>query len=118
MFEPTTVRRLVQPFGSPDVGAVAGNAKVANRNSLIARWQHIEYVIGFNVDRRVYDLLSCMPTVPGAVGAFRRDVLLQVGGVSDDTLAEDTEGYAKPSLKKCRPIAARNEDKKVFSGRL
>jgi len=30
----------------------------------------------------------------------------------------DTEGYAKPSLKKCRPIAARNEDKKVFSGRL
>ena len=28
------------------------------------------------------------------------------------------EGYAKPSLKKCRPIAARNEDKKVFSGRL
>ena len=30
----------------------------------------------------------------------------------------DSEGYAKPSLKKCRPIAARNEDKKVFSGRL
>ena len=28
------------------------------------------------------------------------------------------EGYAKPSLKKCRPIAARNDDKKVFSGRL
>jgi hypothetical protein len=30
----------------------------------------------------------------------------------------DHEGYAKPSLKKCRPIAARNEDEKVFSGRL
>ncbi|MCA1705769.1 MAG: cyclic nucleotide-binding domain-containing protein [Actinobacteria bacterium] len=30
----------------------------------------------------------------------------------------ELEGYAKPSLKKCRPIAARNEDKKVFSGRL
>ncbi len=28
------------------------------------------------------------------------------------------EGYAKPSLKKYRPIAARNEDKKVFSGLL
>ncbi len=34
------------------------------------------------------------------------------------TVKEDLEGYAKPSLKKCRPIAARNEDKKVFSGRL
>jgi len=28
------------------------------------------------------------------------------------------EAYAKPSLKKYRPIAARNEDKKVFSGLL
>jgi hypothetical protein len=28
------------------------------------------------------------------------------------------EAYAKPFLKKYRPIAARNEDKKVFSGLL
>jgi cellulose synthase/poly-beta-1,6-N-acetylglucosamine synthase-like glycosyltransferase len=32
-----------------------------------------------------------MPTVPGAIGAFRRQALAQVGGVSDDTLAEDTD---------------------------
>jgi cellulose synthase/poly-beta-1,6-N-acetylglucosamine synthase-like glycosyltransferase len=32
-----------------------------------------------------------MPTIPGAIGAFRRGVLLEVGGVSDDTLAEDTD---------------------------
>ncbi|PVZ14379.1 bifunctional polysaccharide deacetylase/glycosyltransferase family 2 protein [Actinomycetospora cinnamomea] len=95
VFERETVRRLVQPFADPTVGAVSGNAKVAanaaGRRRLIASWQHIEYVIGFNVDRRVYDLLRCMPTIPGAVGAFRRDVLLAVGGVSDDTLAEDTD---------------------------
>jgi len=30
----------------------------------------------------------------------------------------DLEAYAKVSLKKYRPIAARNEDKKVFSGLL
>jgi cellulose synthase/poly-beta-1,6-N-acetylglucosamine synthase-like glycosyltransferase len=29
--------------------------------------------------------------VPGAVGAFRRAALVDVGGVSDDTLAEDTD---------------------------
>jgi molecular chaperone DnaK (HSP70) len=28
------------------------------------------------------------------------------------------EDYAKPSLKKYKPTAARNEDKKVFSGLL
>ncbi|MFI5886779.1 bifunctional polysaccharide deacetylase/glycosyltransferase family 2 protein [Streptomyces sp. NPDC051554] len=91
VFEPDTVRHLVQPFADPEVGAVAGNAKVGNRNTIIGAWQHIEYVMGFNLDRRMYDLLRCMPTIPGAIGAFRREAVLQVGGMSEDTLAEDTD---------------------------
>ncbi|MEV6290529.1 bifunctional polysaccharide deacetylase/glycosyltransferase family 2 protein [Streptomyces sp. NPDC051896] len=91
VFEPGTVRTLVQPFADPRVGAVSGNAKVVNRGGLLGRWQHIEYVIGFNLDRRLFDLAQCMPTVPGAVGAFRRRALLDLGGVSDVTLAEDTD---------------------------
>ncbi|MEU4484089.1 glycosyltransferase [Streptomyces purpurascens] len=91
VFEPDTVRQLVQPFADPEVGAVAGNAKVGNRTTLIGAWQHIEYVMGFNLDRRMYDLLRCMPTIPGAIGAFRREAVLQVGGMSEDTLAEDTD---------------------------
>ena len=91
VFEPSTVRELVQPFGDQKVGAVAGNAKVGNKDSLIGAWQHIEYVMGFNLDRRMYDVLRCMPTIPGAVGAFRRSALERVGGMSDDTLAEDTD---------------------------
>ena len=57
----------------------------------MGRWQHVEYVAGYNADRRVYDVLSCMSTVPGAVGAFRRRALAQVGGFSDETMAEDTD---------------------------
>ncbi|MFF7352197.1 bifunctional polysaccharide deacetylase/glycosyltransferase family 2 protein [Streptomyces filipinensis] len=91
VFEPGTVRTLVQPFADPRVGAVSGNAKVVNRGGLLGRWQHIEYVVGFNLDRRLFDLAECMPTVPGAVGAFRRRALLALGGVSDVTLAEDTD---------------------------
>ncbi|MFJ3757386.1 bifunctional polysaccharide deacetylase/glycosyltransferase family 2 protein [Streptomyces sp. NPDC090080] len=91
VFEPETVRHLVQPFADPEVGAVAGNAKVGNRDTVIGAWQHIEYVMGFNLDRRMYDLLRCMPTIPGAVGAFRRDAVLEAGGMSEDTLAEDTD---------------------------
>ncbi|WP_341717447.1 glycosyltransferase [Micromonospora sp. FIMYZ51] len=91
IFEPESVRRLVQPFGDPQVGAVAGNVKVGNRRGMIAKWQHIEYVIGFNLDRRLYETLRCMPTIPGAIGAFRREALDHVGGMTDDTLAEDTD---------------------------
>ncbi|MFF1439574.1 bifunctional polysaccharide deacetylase/glycosyltransferase family 2 protein [Streptomyces sp. NPDC058295] len=91
VFEPDAVFHLVQPFADPNVGAVAGNAKVGNRDTIIGAWQHIEYVMGFNLDRRMYDLLRCMPTIPGAIGAFRREAVLEVGGMSEDTLAEDTD---------------------------
>ena len=73
VFEPTPIAPPGAAVRRPEVGAVAGNAKVGNRRGLLARWQHIEYVIGFNLDRRMYDVLHCMPTVPGAIGAFRRD---------------------------------------------
>ncbi|MFF5188077.1 bifunctional polysaccharide deacetylase/glycosyltransferase family 2 protein [Streptomyces sp. NPDC000345] len=91
VFAPSTVHRLVQPFADPRVGAVAGNAKVGNRRRLLGRWQHIEYVMGFNLDRRAYDLLRCLPTIPGAVGAFRATALRDAGMMSGDTLAEDTD---------------------------
>ena len=91
VFEPDTVRALIQQFSDPRVGAISGNTKVANRGGILGAWQHIEYVVGFNLDRRLFDLAECMPTVPGAIGAFRRDALLRIGGVSDDTLAEDTD---------------------------
>ena len=70
---------------------MSGNTKVGNRRGLLGRWQHIEYVIGFNLDRRMFDVLRCMPTVPGAIGAFRRQALIDAGGVGSDTLAEDTD---------------------------
>jgi len=91
VFEPDAVGRLVQPLKDPRVGAVSGNTKVANRKGLLGRWQHLEYVIGFNLDRRMFDIARCMPTVPGAIGAFRRAAVQDVGGVSAQTLAEDTD---------------------------
>ena len=91
VFEKDTVTNVVRPLGDPAVGAVSGNTKVGNRSGLLGRWQHIEYVMGFNLDRRMYEVLQCTPTVPGAIGAFRRSVLVEVGGVSSDTLAEDTD---------------------------
>ncbi|MEV6349957.1 bifunctional polysaccharide deacetylase/glycosyltransferase family 2 protein [Actinoplanes sp. NPDC051851] len=91
VFEPDTVKNLVQPFADREIGAVAGNAKIANRKGMIALWQHIEYVVGFSIDRRAYDVMRCMCTVPGAIGAFRKHALQRVGCLSEETLAEDTD---------------------------
>jgi cellulose synthase/poly-beta-1,6-N-acetylglucosamine synthase-like glycosyltransferase len=91
LFEPRTLAQLVQRFRDPRVGAVSGNTKIGNRQSLIGRWQHIEYVMGFNLDRRMYEMIGATPTVPGAIGAFRRHALADIGGISGATLAEDTD---------------------------
>jgi cellulose synthase/poly-beta-1,6-N-acetylglucosamine synthase-like glycosyltransferase/peptidoglycan/xylan/chitin deacetylase (PgdA/CDA1 family) len=91
LFERDTIHQLVLPLADPAVAAVSGNTKVGNRRGLLGKWQHIEYVMGFNLDRRMYEVLQFTPTVPGAIGAFRRSALEQVGGVPSDTLAEDTD---------------------------
>lgn len=91
VFQPDTLARLVARMRDPAIGAVSGNTKVGNRTGILGRWQHLEYVMGFNLDRRMYDVIRAMPTVPGAIGAFRRSALAAVGGLSGDTLAEDTD---------------------------
>ena len=82
---------LVRHFADPAVGAVAGNVKVMNRNRWLTRWQALEYITSQNLEKRAFDLLNCIPVVPGAAGAWRADVLKSHGGFSGDTVAEDTD---------------------------
>ncbi|HEX2318468.1 MAG TPA: bifunctional polysaccharide deacetylase/glycosyltransferase family 2 protein [Streptosporangiaceae bacterium] len=91
IFARDALLRLALRMRDPDVGAVSGNTKVANRRGLLGRWQHLEYVMGFNLERRMFDVLGTIPTVPGAIGAFRRAALADVNGLSASTLAEDTD---------------------------
>jgi cellulose synthase/poly-beta-1,6-N-acetylglucosamine synthase-like glycosyltransferase len=89
--DPEAVPRLIRHFADPRVAAVAGNVKVANRNKWITRWQALEYITSQNLEKRAFDLLNCIPVVPGAAGAWRADVLRESGGFSGDTVAEDTD---------------------------
>ena len=82
---------LVRHFADPNVGAVAGNVKVINRNRWITRWQALEYITSQNLEKRAFDLLNCIPVVPGAAGAWRAELLRESGGFSGDTVAEDTD---------------------------
>ena len=90
-FEPQTIANLTRWFGDPEVGAVAGNAKVGNRINTITRWQALEYITAQNLERRALAALGCLTVVPGAVGAWRRDALVKLGGFPADTLAEDQD---------------------------
>jgi cellulose synthase/poly-beta-1,6-N-acetylglucosamine synthase-like glycosyltransferase len=91
IFRRGTIEKLVRHFRDPRIGAVSGNAKVGNRGKWITRFQSIEYIYGFNLDRRALDLLNAITVVPGAVGAWRRELVAEAGGFVHDTLAEDTD---------------------------
>jgi cellulose synthase/poly-beta-1,6-N-acetylglucosamine synthase-like glycosyltransferase len=84
-----TLVELVKPFRDPDVAAIAGNIKVLNRKNILTRCQALEYIASINIYRRALDVFGSVTVVPGALGAYRREVL-EGGGVYDpDTLVED-----------------------------
>jgi len=85
------IAKLAPYFIDPKVAAVAGNVKVGNRVNLLTRWQSIEYITSQNFDRRAFDMLNAIMVIPGAIGAFRRDAIIEVGGFDTDTLAEDCD---------------------------
>ncbi len=91
LFDPKTVGALAHRFYDKELGAIAGNAKVGNRVNLVTRWQALEYITSQNMDRRAFASLNCITVVPGAVGAWRKDLLVEVGGFPSDTLAEDQD---------------------------
>lgn len=85
------ISKMAPYFSDPKVAAVAGNVKVGNRVNLLTNWQSIEYITSQNFDRRAFDILNAIMVIPGAIGAFRRDAIIEVGGFDTDTLAEDCD---------------------------
>ena len=86
-----TLPRLLEPFADERIGAVSGHAKVGNLRTFIARCQALEYTCGFNLDRRAYNRWQCITVVPGAISAVRKEAINEAGGLSLETLAEDTD---------------------------
>ncbi len=82
---------LIRHFDNEKIGAVAGNVKVGNRKSLLTKLQALEYITSQNLDRRAFHLTNSISVVPGAIGAWRRKYVKQLGGFNSDTLAEDAE---------------------------
>jgi peptidoglycan-N-acetylglucosamine deacetylase len=82
---------MARHFNNPKVGAVSGNIKVGNINNMLTKCQYMEYVTGFNLEKRAFSMLNCIAVVPGAIGAWRKSAVAKCGYYSSQTLAEDTD---------------------------
>ena len=74
-----TLRNLVSPFvGDPDCGAVAGNVRVLNRQAVIPRMIEVSFVFSFEFVRSAQSTLRTVFCTPGALAAYRRDLVMNV----------------------------------------
>ena len=81
-FDGDAILHLIAPFADPSVGAVAGNVGVRNDGaSLLAAVQSLEYVLNISVGKRLLDMVGQVSCASGALAAFRRRALTQVGGL-------------------------------------
>lgn len=107
ILEPDALLSVSKPFADdPDrVVATGGVVRIVNNSrvsggriveirmpkQLIARIQVVEYLRAFLLGRTAWSDLRALVLISGAFGMFRRDVLLELGGLDPDAIGEDFE---------------------------
>ena len=107
ILEESALLRVAQPFvDDPEhVIATGGVVRVANGSTVyrgriedvrhsrhrLPRIQSVEYIRSFLLGRLGWSRLDSLLVISGAFGLFRRDVVVQVGGLDLDSLGEDCE---------------------------
>jgi len=89
--EPEAVALMVRYFQDPEIAAVAGSVYVSNQINILTKLQALEYVEGLNMVRNGQAFLKLVNIIPGPIGMFRKSDILEVGGYSHDTFAEDAD---------------------------
>jgi hyaluronan synthase len=75
--EPDALRRIVQGFADPKVGAICGHADVANvDDSWLTRMQVVRYFVAFRVVKAAESLFNCVTCCSGCFSVYRRAAIL------------------------------------------
>ncbi len=88
---PDAIELMVRHFEDPTIGAVAGSVYVSNRVNIWTKLQALEYIQGLNMVRNGQAFLKLVNIIPGPIGMFRKDAIMQVGLYEHDTFAEDCD---------------------------
>ncbi|MCW9000734.1 MAG: glycosyltransferase family 2 protein [Kangiellaceae bacterium] len=90
LMDKNAIENIVGKFRDPNVGAVAGNVIVGNRSKPIELIQQLEYLCGFFF-KRSDGVFNSVHIIGGAAAAYRKEVLIQVGGFDKKIITEDVE---------------------------
>ncbi len=107
ILDPDSLLAVTKPFTDDPVRTVATGGAVRAVNGCgvrhgrvvdvrmpprgLARVQAVEYLRAFMLGRAGWSRLGALVLISGAFGLFRRDVLVEVGGLDADCIGEDFE---------------------------
>lgn len=90
MMEKNAITNIIEHFTDKNVAAVAGNVIVGNRKKAIEVMQQLEYLYGFFF-KRADSIFNSVYIIGGAAAAYRKDVLMELGGFDHYIITEDIE---------------------------
>jgi len=90
VMEPSAITNIVKRFTDEKVGAVAGNVIIGNRRKSIEVMQQLEYLYGFFF-KRADSTFNSVYIIGGAAAAYRKNILLELGGFDHEIITEDIE---------------------------
>ena len=76
--EPDSLLAIAGAFQDPKIGAVAGKVAVYNRQGLIPRMLHVQFVLSFDLHRAVESAYGNVYCCPGALTAYRTSIVQNV----------------------------------------
>lgn len=107
LLDPDALLIVTEPFADDPMRTVAtgGVVRIANGctirsgqivdvrmpRNLLAQIQALEYLRSFFLGRSGWSKLGALILISGAFGCFRRDLLVEVGGLDPDSIGEDFE---------------------------
>ncbi|MFI5492311.1 glycosyltransferase [Actinoplanes sp. NPDC051859] len=107
VLDPDALLSVAKPFGDDPlrVAACGGVIRIANGckvvggrvvdvrmpSSWLLRIQVVEYLRAFLMGRSGWSRLGGLVVISGAFGLFRRDLVVQIGGMDAETIGEDAE---------------------------
>ncbi|UOO76766.1 poly-beta-1,6 N-acetyl-D-glucosamine synthase [Neisseria sp. Dent CA1/247] len=76
---------------NPELGAVTGNPRVRNRSTVLGKLQVAEFSSIIGLIKRSQSMIGTLFTVSGVIMCIRKDVLVKIGGWSDNMITDDID---------------------------
>jgi cellulose synthase/poly-beta-1,6-N-acetylglucosamine synthase-like glycosyltransferase len=110
---PSLLQKLIPHFWDPTVGGASGVPLPRNPSSVLGRLRTIEVYYGVVFLRVGHCAMDAVMVLPGIAAAYRRELLLELGGFGEGFNGEDADLTVRMGRLGCRIVS--DPDAKVLT---